>query len=51
MGVCQSPDIAQEIMEKVLRGICDDLEVYIDDIGIFSPDWKSHMDVLDKVCQ
>ena len=51
MGVCQSPDIAQEIMEKVLRGICDDLEVYIDDIGIFSPDWKSHMDVLDKVCK
>lgn len=49
MGISQSPDIAQEVMEKTLRGICDDLEVYIDDIGIFSKDWKSHMEVLDKV--
>jgi hypothetical protein len=36
MGICQSPDIAQEVMEKVLRDISDDIEVYIDDIGIFS---------------
>ena len=50
MGVSQSPDIAQEVMEKVLKGICDDLEVYIDDIAIFSNDWKRHMEVLDKVC-
>ena len=51
MGVCQAPDIAQEVMEKVLRGITDDLEVYIDDIGIFSKDWKDHIRVLDLVCK
>ena len=48
MGVCVAPDIAQEIMEKTLADI-EDIEVYIDDIGIFSKDWKSHMDSLSKV--
>ena len=39
MGVNQSPDIAQEVMEKVLKDLSDDfLEVYIDDIGLFSRD-------------
>ena len=48
MGVCVAPDIAQEIMEKTLADI-KDIECYIDDIGIFSKDWESHMDVLSKV--
>jgi len=34
MGIKQSPDVAQEIMEDVLQGL-DDVEVYIDNIGIF----------------
>ena len=51
MGISQSPDIAQETMEKVLKDISDDLEVYIDDIGIFSKDWNSHIEILDKVCE
>jgi RNase H-like domain found in reverse transcriptase/Reverse transcriptase (RNA-dependent DNA polymerase) len=51
MGICQSPDIAQEVMEKVLCDISDDVEVYIDDIGIFSNDWRDHMQVLDLVCK
>jgi Reverse transcriptase (RNA-dependent DNA polymerase) len=51
MGICQSPDIAQEVMEKVLRDISDNIEVYIDDIGIFSYNWRDHMRVLDLVCK
>jgi len=34
MGVSQSPDIAQEIMELVLKNL-PEIEIYIDDIGIF----------------
>jgi hypothetical protein len=31
IGICQSPDIAQEVMERVFRGI-EEIEVYIKDI-------------------
>ena len=41
MGVNQSPDIAQEIMECVLHAI--------DDIACFSNDFDSHMALLDQV--
>ncbi len=51
MGVCQSPDIAQEVMEKTLKDISDNLEVYIDDIAVFSSDFDEHMTVLDTVCE
>jgi hypothetical protein len=50
MGVCTSPDIAQEIMEKTLRAI-EDIECYIDDIGIFSKTWEQHLDTLNQVCK
>jgi hypothetical protein len=49
MGISQSPDIAQEIMERVLNHL-EDVEVYIDDIGIVSSDWDEHMKTLDLVC-
>ena len=49
MGVCCSPDVFQEVMEKTLKGI-EDVEKHIDDIGMFSKDWKSHVKVLDEVC-
>jgi transposase InsO family protein len=48
MGVSQSPDIAQEVMEQVLRDI-NDLEVYIDDIACFSNSFDSHMLLIHTV--
>jgi len=48
MGCCQSPDVAQEIMESVLSDI-PEIEVYIDDVGIFTKTWEDHLRVLDVV--
>jgi RNase H-like domain found in reverse transcriptase/Reverse transcriptase (RNA-dependent DNA polymerase) len=49
MGVSQSPDVAQEIMEEVFQHLRDNVEVYIDDIGVFSNDWQSHCTHLAQV--
>ena len=49
MGIKQSPDIAQEIMESLLRGNLD-TEVYIDDIGVFEQkSWDDHLNSLYRV--
>ena len=48
MGLKCSPDIAQSIMENVMRGV-EDVEVYIDDIGAFSNSWEDHCKVLSTV--
>ena len=48
IGISQSPDIAQEIMEQVLHGIYD-LEVYINDITCFSNKFDAHMVLLRLV--
>jgi putative transposase len=40
MGVSQAPDISQEIME---------VDVYIDDVGVFSKDWNTHCVSLSSV--
>ena len=48
MGVSQSPDIAQEVMEDLFRSL-EETDVYIDDVGVFNDDWQSHLRSLDKV--
>jgi len=50
MGVNQAPDIAQEIMEDYLHDISE-YDVYLNDIGVFSDDWHSHLQSLEKVLQ
>jgi hypothetical protein len=45
MGLKCSPDIAQSIMENIMRSV-DDPDVYIDDIGAFSNGWDKHCDLL-----
>ncbi|CAJ1961137.1 unnamed protein product [Cylindrotheca closterium] len=48
MGVKQSPDIAQAHIEQLLADF-EEADVYIDDVGIFSNDWNSHMESLRKI--
>ena len=50
MGLKYAPDIAQKYMEQIFRDLQEDTEVYIDDIGCFSKDWESHIQLLHKVC-
>ena len=47
MGLKTAPDEAQAIIEEILRGL--DVDVYIDDIGIFSNDWESHIKTIQAV--
>ena len=48
MGVSESPDIATEKMHLVLDGI-EDIEFYMDDIGLFSSSWEDHLSLLSLV--
>jgi hypothetical protein len=48
MGVNQSPDIAQEVMEDLFRSF-DEIDVYLDDVGAFSPNWDSHCQSLTHI--
>ena len=48
MGVSPAPNIAQEIMERVLDPLLKELEVYLDDVAAFSDDWDSHLVSLKK---
>jgi hypothetical protein len=41
MGISQAPDISQEIMEDLFRNF-NEVDVYIDDIRVFSNDWDTH---------
>lgn len=42
MGVCQSPDIAQEANYGSSSTRLAEVEIYIDDIGIFLNSWEEH---------
>lgn len=48
MGLAPAPNFCQEIMEQLFRDI-KDCDVFIDDIGVFSDSWESHLDVLNKI--
>jgi transposase InsO family protein len=48
MGVSAAPDIAQDKMEAVLIGNSD-IEIYLDDIAIFSNNWEDHLRSISAV--
>ncbi len=48
MGLKCSPDFVQETTENIFRNI-DDVEVYINDIGAFSPNWEHHHQLLRTI--
>ncbi len=45
MGLKCSPNFTQETMKNIFCNI-DDAEVYINDIGAFSPNWEHHFKLL-----
>ena len=49
MGVCNSPDFAQDIMEDIFKDMMHEIDIYIDDIGIFDEDYDTHMTKVRKV--
>eukprot|EP00957_Ditylum_brightwellii_P073776 5606482-Ditylum_brightwellii.AAC.1 len=48
MGLKCSPDFAQAVTENVLCSI-EDADVYIDNIGVFSDNWESHIKLIDEI--
>ena len=48
MGIKQSSDIAQEVMENLFHDL-DEVEIYIDDIGCFSSTFETHIQTLDVI--
>ncbi len=48
MGLKCLPNFVQETMENIFRDI-NDAEVYIDDIGAFSPNWEHHLQLLRTI--
>jgi Reverse transcriptase (RNA-dependent DNA polymerase) len=48
IGICQSPDIAQETMEDLLWQF-EEANVYINHIGVFSNTWSDHLSSLSKI--
>ena len=52
MGLKPAPDIAQEYIKKTLSDLKDrGVEVYIDDVGLFSNSFDEHMSLIKEVVQ
>ena len=50
MGLKPAPDIAQEYIEKTIGDLKEEgVEVYIDDVGLFSNTFEQHMSLIKKV--
>ena len=47
MGLKSSPAFAQSKMEQCLADI-KELDVYVDDVRVFTSDWSSHLSALDR---
>ena len=48
MGIKQSSDITQEVMENLFRNL-DYVEIYIDDTSCFSSTFTKHIQTLDII--
>ena len=48
MGLKCSPDFTQSVMENIFRDM-EDTNVYIDNVGAFSNDWKSHFELINTI--
>jgi hypothetical protein len=48
MGVTVAPDFAQEVMDNIFRDLSE-VDVYLDDVGVFNSDWDAHLTSLHKV--
>ena len=49
MGLINSPAWAQGQMMLIFKDLLNDVEIYIDDVGIFSKDWLTHLTTVDRV--
>ncbi len=49
MGIKCSADFAHEVVENIIFRDVAEVEVYIDDIGIFSDSWEQHLAVCNIV--
>jgi hypothetical protein len=49
MGSLGSTNWAQATMEDVFQDVIQDVELYIDDIGIFDTDWDNHIKTINLV--
>ena len=49
MGVSQSPDFAQSVMDELIIEFRKCVETFLDDVGIFTQTWSEHIHILSKV--